>query len=308
MIWLLLLLTIIAIATPLVIERQRRPISRTIRAYAPGRFAKLTHGMTHYQWAGPKSGRQIVCIHGLTTPSYIWTALVKGFVLLGFRVLTYDLYGRGLSARPKIPQDPIFFRQQLAELLEDQKAEDDLILVGYSMGGSIAVDYAHTYPQKIQRLILLASSGLGATISPFVKFMIKVPIIGDGLMYTFGGKMFGNSSRAMSAAMSAEPSMHAWPIEERQSLGFLPAVLSSYRHTLSIDQLEAHRAISKNGIPVLAVWAEHDDAIPISAMGRLAEVNREAYQDVITGADHRLPTTHPREIILAVQEFLRDVA
>lgn len=306
MIWLLFLLVLVVVATPLIIERQRQQVSRAMRADAPGRFAKLTHGVTHYQWAGPENGHQIVCIHGLTTPSYVWTALVKGFVRMGFRVLTYDLYGRGLSAHPEGTQDLPFFRQQLAELLEDQEVDDGIILVGYSMGGAIAVDYTQAYPQKVERLILLATAGLGATLSPFVKLMINVPIIGDGLMYTFGGNLFGKSAKAMTAALVEAPNMKPWPLEERHSQGFLPAVLSSYRHTLSVDQLEAHRAIAQSNIPVLAIWADEDEATPLSAMGRLAEVNRNAYQDVIKGADHRLPITHEDEIIPIVQEFLRE--
>ncbi|MEH6835102.1 MULTISPECIES: alpha/beta fold hydrolase [Falsihalocynthiibacter] len=306
MLWFLFVLVLVAVATPPIVERQRRPISRAMQADAPGRFSKLTRGVTHYQWVGPENGRQIVCIHGLTTPSYVWTALVKGFVRMGFRVLTYDLYGRGLSARPEGLQDPEFFRQQLAELLEDQEVDEGVILVGYSMGGAIAVDYTQTHPQMVERLILLATAGLGATVSPFVKFMINVPVIGDGLMYTFGGNLFGKSSRAMNAALAASPNMNPWPMEERQSQGFLPAVLSSYRHTLSVDQLGAHRAMAKNGTPVLAIWGDKDSAIPLSAMGRLAEVNRAAYQDVLKGADHGLLLTHSDEIIPIVQEFLRE--
>lgn len=306
MLWFLFILVLVLISIPIVIERHRKPISRAMRADAPGRFAELSQGVTHYQWAGPDSGQHIVCIHGLTSPSYVWAGLVKGFILMGFRVLTYDLYGRGLSACPSGAQDSAFFRKQLEDLLEAQSVDDDAIIVGYSMGGAIAVDYASAYPEKVQRLILLATAGLGQTLSPFVKLMIKVPVIGDGLMYTFGGKLFGRSTNAMDAAKAAAPNMQPWPIEKQQSQGFLPAVLSGYRNILSENQMDAHRVISEAGIPVLAVWAEEDKAVPLSAMGRLAVVNREAFQEVISGADHRLPYSHPREIITVVQEFLRE--
>lgn len=307
MLWILFVAAVVLVAIPIAIERHRLPISRAMRADAPGRFAELSQGVTHYQWAGPKDGQQIVCIHGLTSASYVWTGLVKAFVLMGFRVLTYDLYGRGLSASPIGEQNPVFFRKQLEDLLKDQSVDADSIFVGYSMGGEIAVDFALNNPNKVQRLILLATAGLGQTLSPFVTLMVKTPFIGDGLMYAFGGKLFGRSTGAMDAAKIANPNMRPWPIGNRQSQGFLPAVLSSYRHTLSLDQTEAHRAISAADIPVLAIWAEKDTAVPLSAMGKLAVVNREAYQEVVEGADHSLPYSHTNEIVTTIQEFLREV-
>ena len=307
MIWLLFAIIIIVIAAPSIAERQRKTLSRAMRADAPGRFAKLPNGVTHYQWAGPVGGQPIVCVHGLSTPSYIWTALVKGLVTMGFRVLTYDLYGRGFSARPEGDQDAQFFRRQLSELLEDQGIDENPILVGYSMGGAIVVDYANTYPDKVQRLILLASAGLGTSSTTFVRFVKNVPVIGDGVMAVFGGWFFGRSEAAMQAAKVAAPTMRSWPFEERHVQGFFTAVLSSLRNILTVDQLDAHRAIAQNYIPLLAIWGEKDAVISLSAMGRLAQVNRAAYQDVVKGADHSLPLSHPHEIITIVQEFLREV-
>ncbi len=307
MIWILFALLMVLIAAPIIIERQRAPITRAMRADAPGRFAKLSRGVTHYQWAGPQDGPRVVCIHGLTTPGYIWAAIVKGMTMMGFRVMTYDLYGRGLSAHPEGKQDPLFFRQQLAELLADQEAEDDLILMGYSMGGAIAADFAVTYPEKIQRLMLIAPAGLGQRMNELTRLMIKIPVLGDGLMYALGGFMYGRTARAMAAAKATAPGLKPWPMEENRTRGFLPAVLSSYRHMLSVDQTEIHRILAVQDIPVLAIWGDEDETIPLSAMGKLAEMHRNARQEVIAGADHSVIHTHPRPIMTAIQEFLRNV-
>ncbi|MCV6825867.1 MULTISPECIES: alpha/beta fold hydrolase [Halocynthiibacter] len=307
MVFAVFLLIVVLITVPIVLERQRQPITRAMRAEAPGRFATLSNGVTHYQWAGTSSGRHVVCIHGLTTPAFVWTALVKAFALMGFRVLTYDLYGRGFSARPEGEQNAEFFRTQLRELIEDQKVDDDVILVGYSMGGMIATDYAANFPDKVERIILVASAGLGQRIKPLVRLMIHIPVVGDGLMYTFGGVLFGNFEAPLAAAQEAKPELKPWNLPRAQGQGYLPAVLSSYRHMLSQDQLDLHRKIAEHKVPVLAIWAEDDSTIPLSAMGRLAEVNREARQDVIADAGHGLPYTNSKDIVPIVQEYLRNV-
>ena len=47
------------------------------RADAPGDFCRLKNGLTHYRYFGPKTGALIVCIHGLTTPSFVFEALAE---------------------------------------------------------------------------------------------------------------------------------------------------------------------------------------------------------------------------------------
>ena len=60
-------------------------------------------------------------------------------------------------------------------------------------------------------------------------------------------------------------------------------------------------------LPVLAIWGERDVTIPLAAMGRLAQWNRDAWQTVIPGAGHALGYTRPKEVLAAVEEHLREV-
>ena len=81
--------------------------------------------MTHYRWHGPVREPVLVAIHGLTTPSMVWDELARGFVAFGFRVLTYNLYGRGYSDAYDGTQDAAHFVKQLEELLADQDVGQD---------------------------------------------------------------------------------------------------------------------------------------------------------------------------------------
>ena len=83
-------------AVPFVQELRRRPPEA---AHAPGRFAELSRGRTHYQWLGGARGPVAVCVHGLTTPSQVWSDYARELSDLGYRVLVYDLYGRGFPTR-----------------------------------------------------------------------------------------------------------------------------------------------------------------------------------------------------------------
>lgn len=304
MIWVLLLLTLAALAW-FASEWRRWPMGRAARDKAPGKFADLPQGLTHYRWDGPKDGPVVVCVHGLSTASYVWDAVVRALTMMGFRVLRYDLFGRGLSDRPKGRQNRAFFLKQLDDLLQDQGVDDIEMMLGYSMGGSIVTGFAAADPNRVARLVLLAPAGLGHTPGRFARFVAATPVLGDWLMRVFGGlEMRRHLNRTTPSAVEGIAQMQA---DETRYRGFLAAVLSSQRNMLAEDTEPEHHKLAKVGTPVLAIWGDADAAIPASALGRLAQINRNARQVTLEGATHGLPHTHPREIHAALQEFLREV-
>lgn len=308
MVWILLIVLPLLIAVPPYIAwRRRYPMNAGMRSFAPGKFASLSGGRTHYQWSGPHDGEIAVCVHGLTTPSYVWDAMVLYLNRMGYRVLTYDLYGRGFSDRVRGRQDAEFFISQLEDLLEDQEIDGGFMLLGYSMGGAIATCYAAKHPEMLERMVLVAPAGLVINRSRLQEFIFNTPIIGDWLMMVFGGWMLRKGIRADSSVPSQVPDIYTRQMEDTYIRGLLPAVLSSMRNLLAGSLEEEHRKIAKAGVPVAAIWGEKDQVIPISGLGKLTELNRNVRQTMIPGAPHSLPYTHPEETIKAIQEFLREV-
>ncbi len=310
MLWVLgVLLAIVAIIVlPLLIaHRRRHPMDQAARAQATGKFADLPSGKTYYDWHGPINGPIAVCVHGLTTPSYVWRAVEDGLKMMDYRVLTYDLYGRGYSDRVSGPQNADFFITQLEELLEDQDVEGGIMLLGYSMGGAIATFYAAKNPDMLERLILIAPAGLGVNSDRLQDFIIKTPVIGDWLMMVIGGYLLRKGIRADSATPSAIPDIYDRQIADTYVRGFLPAVLSSMRNLLSRPLDEEHRTIASANIPVAAIWGEADAVIPLSGLGKLTELNRAVRQTMVADAPHSLTYTYPKDVIKAIQECLREV-
>ena len=300
-----LLVLALIIAAPWLRENVRKPMTKARRQAAPGDFVRLSHGVTHYQWHGAARGPVVVAIHGFTTPSIVWKALIPGLSALGFRTLTYDLYGRGFSDRAPGDQTRAFFLTQLRDLLADQGLEDDLILMGYSMGGSIATAFAAAEPDRVRRIILLAPAGIEMAPGKLAEFARDTPIIGDWLMLALGswrlrqGILRGTGDPLVDEIGKVQ-------IKALGDKGVLPAVLSSQRGMLAERLEEEHRAISRADIPVLAIWGRDDNVIPIQALGTLAQWNRVARQDVIDSAGHALPFTHPDDASAFITEVLRE--
>ena len=67
-----LLLILAFFALPILKEATKRKLGEKERAKAPGNFVTLSRGVVHYRWFGAEMGELVVCIHGLTTPSFVF--------------------------------------------------------------------------------------------------------------------------------------------------------------------------------------------------------------------------------------------
>ncbi|MFY0693216.1 MAG: alpha/beta hydrolase [Paracoccaceae bacterium] len=309
MIWLLLIALAVLIAVallPRVAEARRKPMDGAARNTAPGEFVQLTDGVTHIHRRGTLRGPWVVCIHGLTTPEFVWDGMIDGLTKLGFRVLSYDLYGRGFSDRPDLPNSREFFLRQLEEVMEVAGVSETATLIGYSMGGSIASAYAVKYPEKVDRLILLAPAGLRMTDNRFARLVRDTPVLGDWLMTVLGGRLCKSGALAEKDTLSTVPNIAHRQAAEVDYRGFLRSVLSSQRHMLAEDMFDDHRKLEEERVPVLAIWGKKDKVIPPSALGDMSQANRGARHMTIEDAGHGLPYTHPRTVIEALKEFLRE--
>ncbi len=301
-IWILALVVALIAVMPLVDEWRRLRMDHNARATAPGEFATLSQGITHYQWIGPLRGPIAVCVHGLTTPSFVWHSLAKGLALMGYRVLIYDLYGRGYSDRPRGAQNRAFFLRQLDDLLEDQQVTDDFLLIGYSMGGAIATSYAGANPGRVRQLVLLASAGLIPLPGGMLRFVKTIPLLGDWVMYASYPRTHRRGTEAERDLTSSVTNITDMQQRELDYRGFVPAVLASLRGVLNEDLSADYQNLHRIGVPVLAIWGRDDTVVPIAAMGHLVKISRSIKHEVIQGAGHGLAYTHTKDVLKIISD------
>ena len=145
-------------------DPENAAIDAMARAGAPGRFVALSHGITHYDIAGPDSGRTVVLVHGFSVPYYIWDSTVVALSQTGHRVIRYDLYGRGLSNRPDVRYDGALYRAQLNELLDSLRVTGPVDLAGLSFGGFVTANFVAHFPARVRTLTLVDPMSAGASL------------------------------------------------------------------------------------------------------------------------------------------------
>lgn len=135
--------------------------------YFPGaRDVPTPYGSIRCYEFGPTTGRKVLLLHGISTSCMTLTFLAHGLAERGgCRVLLFDLFGRGYSdGVGDLPYDErLFVSQALCVLASSELAwtgKDGCDVIGYSLGGGIAVHLATAFPQMVRSLVLLAPAGL----------------------------------------------------------------------------------------------------------------------------------------------------
>ena len=295
----LFVIVIAILITPFALEWRRIPMDAQARADAPGDFAPLSNGITHYKFYGPVDGPLVVCVHGLTTPAFVYEGLAKRLVKRGYRVLVYDHYGRGYSDRPKGDQNRAFFVSHLEELLAHLNIEAPIDLVGYSMGGWVVTAYAAIHPKMIKRLFLLAPAGMGHELGWTAKLVWGVPIIGDWVFMATYAALHRRGCEVERALDTTVPFVVDRQQKELQYRGFIPSVLASLRGALANDTKEDHQRIAYHDLDVHAIWGADDVVIPLSAKDQLEVWNPKVRHHVIEGAGHGVTYTHTDDMMAA---------
>lgn len=110
---------------------------------------------TAYEVTGPVDAPVVALIHGLGLCRRVWDGVLPD--LAAFRVVNYDLYGHGKSARPPLPAVSLrVFADQLAGLLAHAGVARAHV-VGFSIGGMINRRFALDYPDRVASLVILNS-------------------------------------------------------------------------------------------------------------------------------------------------------
>lgn len=103
------------------------------------------------------TGPVIVLLHGINSDASSWRTVVDE-IGDGYRVIAFDLLGFGLSPKPTdIDYTADDHAEVLAATLGDLGVTERFVLVGYSMGGNVAIRYAARYPDTLRRLLLLSA-------------------------------------------------------------------------------------------------------------------------------------------------------
>lgn len=276
--------------------RGLKPLDEIERARAPGQFAALPDGKLHYRLSGPEGAPLIVMVHGFSTPGFIFDQNAAALREAGFRVLQFDHFGRGWSDRPDARYDIDFYDRELTSLLDALAVNEPVGLVGLSMGGPIAAEFAVRHPERVARVFLFVPAGFDvAGTDGFQADLIRTPVIGDWLWSVVAMGSLTSDPQYDETGLAPEDRLQGDFTEQMAYRGFGRALLSSFRHFPMQGRDDTFAALAASGMPVAAVFGTADPTVLISSADKMRAVMPEADVHVLEGADHGLNYKRHRE-------------
>ena len=272
-------------------------------------FAKINGLRLSYQIYG--TGFPIIFIHGYGAKKEIWKTQVAD-IRKKFQAITFDIRGTGESDRPNIP-----YTMKL--LADDVKGLMDFIglervhLIGRSFGGMIAQHFVLQYPEKVKKLVLIATN-FGRTDPDWVEIPKNGRLEEIELIKHDPQKAFKQKSRwvfhvKFRKEMEANPSKKFFNIFSMEDL-IRESTINPSRPQDVINQAEAMKThytleeLHKIKNETLLIAASHDRQTPVSVMTEMHSRIPNSELKVINEAGHFMTLSRASEVNDIILNFL----
>lgn len=242
-------------------QRESLVLNAQIRAQFGGEYARLPDGVTHYELLGNGNGPLVVMLHGSTVSIWDFDLQVDSLLNAGFRVLRFDALGRGLSDRPQIDYTRDLYVSQVKDLLNWLKVEEPVFLLGHSLGGAIAVQFAAENPEMVRGIALL--SPVVNSVHARAPFWIcNTPLLGDFLLRVAMIKVLHVRANEQWAGTGVNMEHYSDLFARQASIaGFEHAVCSMFTTDMVGDYRDAYRQVGELNIPGWLVYGGEDTAV-----------------------------------------------
>ncbi|WP_410591855.1 alpha/beta fold hydrolase [Amycolatopsis sp. lyj-23] len=252
-------------------------------------------------------GPAVLFLHGIGDDSSTWLDLLTS--LAGeFTVIAPDLLGHGFSAKPRADYSVAAYACGMRDLLTTLDV-DRVTVVGHSLGGGVAMQFAYQFPERCERLVLVGSGGVGASVHPLLR-LAAAP--GAGLLLPLlGASPALPVLRRLAEALRISDDLDY--VVARYLRLVEPGTRSAFLRTLRsvvdwrgqvVNMLD--RCYLTQGIPTLLVWGTEDRVIPSGHALRAHRAMPGSRLVLFEGAGHFPHRSAPERFLEILREFLAE--
>jgi pimeloyl-ACP methyl ester carboxylesterase len=256
------------------------------------------------------SGPPILLVHGITSSSRTWKAVMPR--LAGkHTVIAPDLLGHGRSSKPQGDYSLGAYASGMRDLLVALDVHK-VTVVGHSLGGGIAMQFAYQFPDRVSRLVLVDTGGIGREVnlalraatlpgSEFVLPFLFAPTIHDA------GLKFRNFLSSLGIRGSADVEGVAEGFASLTEADARRAFVHTVRSVIDPNGQRvsaADRLYLTRDIPSLIVWGDRDRIIPVSHADMAHELMPGSRLEIFPGAGHFPFNDDPVRFVDVLEDFI----
>ena len=277
-------------------------------AIEPRRITLHGRSVTYAQLG---SGPVLLLIHGMGGTFENWQAVMEPLAR-HHTVVAPDLPGHGTSA----PGGGDYSLGALAAGLRDlliALGHERATLVGHSLGGGIAMQFAYHFPEITERLVLVSSGGLGPEVSPVLR-AAALPGADLFIAATAGpGRTVGSAIARGLAAVGLRPNTDVAEVLRGYSSLAEPdrraAFLATLRSVIGTGGQRVHagdRLYLAEGTPVLIIWGARDPIIPLRHGENAHKAIPGSHLEVFEGVGHLPQLEAPGRFVAVLERFIAE--
>lgn len=262
-----------------------------------------TENHTHYISQG--AGAPVIFIHGLAASLYDWKDLMPEMASNGFTGYALDLLGHGGSHKPARFEDyridKVFAHFDF--WLDSLKRPEPLVLVGHSLGGFLAMEYALRYPERVRALVLGNPFYSLNQLPPLLRYHYQRPLINLNVVERAPEWMFRLAVDVTSLSIRngyilSEDVRAQTAADYKRAHPGIFNILTQIRDLLPLAP--------KLNVPTLVIWGNRDQTLAPVSFTRLAAALPNAHTATLQ-AGHVPHQSHPRIFNRYVLQFLHSI-
>ncbi len=277
---------------------------KTRWATSPSTFVAINGMQVHLRDEGPKNDlTSIVLLHGTSASLHTWDGWVS-VMAKERRVMRFDLPGFGLTGPAPDDDYRLASYTKFVAATLDALNVKKVILVGNSLGGNIAWATAATYPERIERLILVDAAGYAFTSAsiPLGFRIAQMPVINQlmskilprSLIEGSVKNVYGDPSKVTDALVDR---YYDLSLREgnRRALGL------RFSQMQRGDQAEK---IATLKLPTLILWGSHDHLVPVANAHHFHRDIAGSQLQIFEGLGHVPHEEDPQSTVAAAMKFI----
>ena len=238
------------------------------------------------------SGPLLILIHGITNSSASWEPVLP-LLERDFTVIAPDLLGHGDSAKPRGD----YSLGSFASLLRDfmlALGHERATIAGHSLGGGIAMQMAYQFPERVERLVLVSSGGLGRQVTPVLRAValpgaeLMLPLLASKALVNTGAKL-GSLISKLGLRTGKDVAEMAAGLASLQDIETRRAFVHTARSVIDVggQRVDAtDKLYLAETVPTLIMWGDCDPIIPARHGIRAHELMPGSRLRIFEGAGH----------------------
>lgn len=256
------------------------------------------------------SGPAVLLLHGMACDHTTWAPVIEKLAR-HYTVIAPDLLGHGQSDKPRADYSVGGYANGMRDLLTVLGIERATV-VGHSLGGGVAMQFGYQFPERTERLVLVAPGGLGREVTPLIRavtlpgFHTTMGVVTLPVVRHLTTETLRQAARVNHPAMRDlnEIALMIEALQDPRARRALQHVVRACVDLRGQIITMVDRAYLTQAMPMCVVWGSDDPVIPVRHADNVRRLAPTATVSVLEDCGHFPHKDHPDQFVRTVQRFI----